>query len=97
MHGAKGFARCNILAANVTTKEQSVLLEFMMTSFKASFGITQGLVFFDNGAMLAIIRSKFAELLELRGERVTEWIKVLGKKWDRWNTILYDVPMGDND
>ena len=78
VHRARGFAQCNMLVAKATIKEQSVLLEFIMTSFKALFGITQGLIFFDNGATLAIIRDKFAELLQLKGEKVTEWIKVLG-------------------
>ena len=68
-----------------------------MSSFKASFGITQGLMFFDNRATLAIIRDKFAELLQLKGEKVTEWIKVLGQAWERWNTVLYDVPMIDKE
>ena len=86
-----------MLVAKTTIKEQSVLLEFIMTSFKASFGITQGLLFFDNGATLAIIHDKFAELLQLKGEKVTEWIKVLGQAWERWHTTLYNVPMVDND
>ena len=70
-----------MLVAKVTIKEQSVLLEFIMMSFKPLFGITQGLVFFDNGATLAIICNKFAELLHLKGEKVTEWKKVLGQVW----------------
>ena len=97
LHGARGFAQCNLIVAKATTREQNVLLEFIMTSFKASFGITQGLVFFDNGATLAIIRDKFAELLQLKGEKVTEWIKVLGQAWEIWNTILYNVPMIDKE
>ena len=71
-----------MLVAKAATKEKSILLEFIMLSFKASFGITQGLVFFDNGATLAIICDKFAELLQLKGEKVTEWIKFLGKPWN---------------
>ena len=71
-----------MLVVKAATKEQSVLLEFIMTSFKASFGITQGLIFFDNGATQAIICNKFAELLHLKGEKVTEWIKVLGQAWE---------------
>ena len=83
VHGARGFAQCNMLVAKAATKEQSVLLEFIMTSFQTpSRGLFQGLVFFDNRATLAIIRDKFAELLQLKGEKVTEWIKVLGQAWE---------------
>ena len=41
LHGSQGFAQCNMLVAKAATKEQSVLLEFIMSCFKASFGITQ--------------------------------------------------------
>ena len=70
LHGAKGYQQCNMVVSSTRSAEPTILLGMMMCTICGRSGITQGLVFWDNGATLAIVRERFAEVLGLTGRQV---------------------------
>ena len=54
-----------------------------------------GLIFFDNGATLGLIREQFAVKLRLAGRNVKRLVQIVGQDWSVWETIEYAVTLVD--
>ena len=68
------------------------LLQVQLVPFK---GGRKGIIFWDGGATIVLIRHAFAKMLGLRGQEVTQRIQVCGKQFEEWETMAYWVIMID--
>ena len=69
LHSAQGYQQCNTVVSSTRSAEPTILLGMIMCTVHGHSGITQGLVFWDNGVTLAIVMERFAEVLGLTGKR----------------------------
>ena len=73
-----------------------VLLLLQYIQILSSPGKTiRGLVFFDGGSTIALIRNLFAKKLGLRGKKVKKMVQVVGQSWSVWETVQYAVTLVD--
>ena len=56
-----------------------------------------GLVFFDGGSTIGLIREEFAKKLGLIGKKVRKLIQVVGQAWSVWETVQYAVTLVDQN
>ena len=56
-----------------------------------------GLVFWDNGSTLCLIREAFAAELKLKGRRVCLWVQAAGHDPEKWETTVYKIKLLDKD
>ena len=54
-----------------------------------------GLVFFDGGSTIGLIRNLFAKKLGLGGKNVKKMVQVVGQTWSIWETVQYAVTLVD--
>ena len=57
--------------------------------------IEKGLVFFDKGATIGLIREMFAKKLKLVGRNVRKMVQVVGQSWSVSETKQYAVTLVD--
>ena len=102
LHGSK-VQYCNkIDSKNVTEISNSedrlandeVLLKMMWAEFKGD-KVNMGLVFFDDGSTLGLVRKKFVEMLGIKGRECVQWVQPATKDWEEWRTVVYRVPLVD--
>ena len=56
----------------------------------------RGIIFFDDGSSHNLITHKFARILRLKGEPVTQYMQVTGQDFVEHKTMLYSLPLIDN-
>lgn len=76
--------------------KEDVLLQLQDIRVKGNETRT-GLVFWDNGSTLCLIREAFASKLRLEGRRVCLWVQAAGHDPEKWETTVYSVRLLDRD
>ena len=54
-----------------------------------------GLVFFDGGSTIGLIRELFAKKLRLVGKKMRKLVQVVGQAWSVWETVQFAVTLVD--
>ena len=60
-------------------------------------GGTMGIIFWDRGATIVLIRHEFAKKLGLKEQDVSQRIQVCGREFEDWETKAYLVTMIDKN
>ena len=75
-------------------KEVEMLLQMQLVP---SRGGTRGIVFWDGGATIVLIRHEFAKKLWLKGQEVIQRSQVCGREFEEWEMKANWVTMVDKD
>ena len=73
-----------------------VLLKFQDVAVKGNDTRT-GMIFWDDGSTVCLIREAFADRLKIQGRKICLWVQSAGHKPEKWYTTMYTFKLIDRE